>query len=109
MDPVDGGDAVTRVKQFTEWRLEWEPGTRFEYHALSAHWVLAELIERLSGLDFRDYIETRVCAPNGLPRLLGLQLEEQTDIAGGVALGTAPAESDLPAADTMTLNTAPPP
>ena len=34
MDAVEGGDAVTRVKRFTEWRLEWEPGTRFEYHAL---------------------------------------------------------------------------
>ena len=29
------------------WRLNWEPGTRFEYHATSAHWVLAELIERV--------------------------------------------------------------
>jgi CubicO group peptidase (beta-lactamase class C family) len=106
MDPVEGGDAVTRVKRFTDWRLEWEPGTRFEYHALSAHWVLAELIERLSGLDFRDYIETRVCAPNGLPRLLGLEPEEQTDIAGGVPLGTPPADSDLPVVDTMILNRA---
>ena len=66
MDPVEGGDTVTRVKRFTEWQLEWEPGTRFEYHALAAHWVLAELIERLSGDDFRDFLETRVCAPTGL-------------------------------------------
>jgi CubicO group peptidase (beta-lactamase class C family) len=104
MDPVEGGDAVTRVKRFTEWRLEWEPGTRFEYHALSAHWVLAELIERLSGYDFRDYIETRVCAPNGLPRVLGLAPEEQTDIADGVPLGKRPDDSDIPDVDTMTLN-----
>ncbi len=90
MDPVEGGDAVTRVKRFTEWQLEWEPGSRFEYHALSAHWVLAELIERLSGHDFRDFIEARVCAPNGLARLLGLAPEEQHDIAAGVPLGTAP-------------------
>ena len=95
MAPVEGGDAVTRVKRFTEWRLEWEPGSRFEYHATAAHWVLAELIERLSGYDFRDYIEARVCAPNGLPRLLGLQPEEQDDIAVGVPLGAAPTDSDL--------------
>ena len=24
----------------------WEPGTRYEYHPTSAHWVLAEIIER---------------------------------------------------------------
>jgi CubicO group peptidase (beta-lactamase class C family) len=104
MDPVEGGDAVTRVKRFTEWTLEWEPGTRFEYHALAAHWVLAELIERLSGADFRDFIETRVCAPNGLPRLLGLAAEEQDDIADGVPLGARPADSNIPPVDTLTLN-----
>src|SRR3954469_21295102 len=72
MDRVEGADTVTRVKRFTEWELEWEPGSRFEYHGLSAHWVLAELIERLSGdgTDFRDVIETRICEPLGLPRLL---------------------------------------
>jgi CubicO group peptidase (beta-lactamase class C family) len=106
MDPVEGGDAVTRVKRFTEWRLEWEPGSRFEYHATSAHWVLAELIERLSGHDFRDYIETRVCAPNELPRLLGLQREEQDDIAAGVPIGTAPAGSDLITIDGSVLDRA---
>ena len=104
MDPVEGGDAVTRVKRFTEWSLEWEPGSRFEYHALAAHWVLAELIERLSGHDFRDYIEERVCAPNGLPRVLGLLEEEQDDIAPGVPLGTAPADSPLPTVDTKILD-----
>ena len=93
MDPVEGGDAVTRVKRFTEWRLEWKPGTRFEYHAGSAHWVLAELIERASGVDFRDFIETRVCAPNGLPRALGIAPQHQNDIAPGVPLGTAPDDS----------------
>jgi CubicO group peptidase (beta-lactamase class C family) len=104
MDPIEGSDTVTRVKRFTEWRLEWEPGSRFEYHALAAHWVLAELIDRLSGHDFRDYVETRVCAPNGLPRVLGLHAEEQDDIAPGVALGTAPADSPIPTVDTEILN-----
>src|SRR5436309_881793 len=27
LDPVEGADGVTRVKHFTEWELEWEPGT----------------------------------------------------------------------------------
>ena len=44
------------------WRLNWEPGTRYEYHATSAHWVLAELIERVAGVDYRDFVEQRVTA-----------------------------------------------
>jgi hypothetical protein len=40
-----------RCEQFEQWKLEWEPGTRFEYRATSAHWVLVDLIERLSGID----------------------------------------------------------
>jgi CubicO group peptidase (beta-lactamase class C family) len=81
LDPVEGADSVTRVKNFTDWELEWEPGSRFEYHGLSAHWVLAELIERLTGDDFRDVIESRICAPLDLPRLLGIPEDEQDDIA----------------------------
>jgi CubicO group peptidase (beta-lactamase class C family) len=103
MDPVEGADTVTRVKRFTEWELEWEPGSRFEYHGLSAHWVLAELIERLSdeGDDFRDVIEARICESLGLPRLLGIPEEEQDDIIDGVRIGE-PSETDL--IDPYTLN-----
>jgi CubicO group peptidase (beta-lactamase class C family) len=65
--------------------LEWEPGTRFEYHGTSAHWVLVDLIERLGGKDFRDYIEQRVCAPLGLPRLLGIPEHDQANFAAPIA------------------------
>ena len=104
MDPIEGSDTVTRVKRFTEWTLEWEPGTRFEYHGLSAHWVLAELIDRLSGADFRDYIEARICQPLGLPRLLGIADEEQDDIATGIRYGEPDAADVM---DPLATNTAP--
>jgi CubicO group peptidase (beta-lactamase class C family) len=105
IDPVDGADPVMRVKQFTEWELEWEPGSRFEYHATSAHWVLAEIIERLSGdRDFRDVVETRLCEPLGLPRLLGIPDEEQDDIALGVRSGE-PGQLPVPGSmDPIRLN-----
>src|SRR4051812_13317551 len=57
---LDGGDPERRRARFAEWKLEWEPGTRFEYHATSAHWVLVDLIERVTATDFRDFIEQRV-------------------------------------------------
>jgi len=81
MPAADGADVGLRRAWFAKWELEWEPGTRFEYHATSAHWVLADLIERLSGLDFRDFIEQRVPRPLGLPRLLGIPEDRQHDIA----------------------------
>lgn len=61
-----------RLEAFSRWRLQWEPGTRFEYHPTSAHWVLAELIDRLTGEDYRDVVDRRITTPIGLPRVLGL-------------------------------------
>ena len=101
MEPVDGADAVTRVKRLMEWELEWKPGSRFEYHALSAHWVLAELIERATGDDFRDVIDARICEPLGLPHLLGIPEEDQGDIAIGVQLGDHATGMDV---DTLRYN-----
>jgi CubicO group peptidase (beta-lactamase class C family) len=77
-----GADRVRRVERFAEWELDWEPGTAFEYHPGAAHWVMAELIDRLAGVDFGDFIEERVSRPLGLPRLLGMHVGAQGDIAG---------------------------
>ena len=71
---VTAGDTSEgRCAAFARWRLNWEPGTRFEYHPTSAHWVLVELLERVTGQDFRDVVQARVTDPAGLPRVLGLE------------------------------------
>src|SRR6185503_3181186 len=44
-----------RLQRFGDWKLEWPPGTQYEYHYTSAHWVLAELLERIGGMDFRKF------------------------------------------------------
>ncbi len=46
--PLDWDDRERRLARFADWRCNWEPGTRFEYHPTSADWVLAELIERVT-------------------------------------------------------------
>ncbi len=89
MPAVAGADPARRVERLASWYLEWEPGTRFEYHLGSAHWVLAELIARLTDRDFRDALDERVTGPLGLPRLLGLREDQQQGIAPLVAVGTA--------------------
>ena len=80
MDAAEGADPARRIARLASWELEYEPGTQYVYHGLSAHWVLAELLERLGGTDFRDYVEQRVTTPLGLPRVLGIPRAEQTDI-----------------------------
>jgi len=81
--PEHWGSREARLAAFGRWRLDWEPGTRFQYHASSAHWVLAELIERIDGDDFRQAIARRVLHPLGLQALaLGAPEGER----GGIAL-----------------------
>ncbi|MGH9212349.1 MAG: serine hydrolase domain-containing protein [Acidimicrobiales bacterium] len=86
-----------RLARFGQWRLNWEPGTAYEYHATSAHWVLAELIERATGEDYRDVIHRRVTEPLGLPRVLGLPLDEQDGIADFVLCGAEATPDELEA------------
>jgi CubicO group peptidase (beta-lactamase class C family) len=92
--PLDWDDRDRRLARFAQWTCNWEPGTRYEYHPTSAHWVLAELIERVTGTDFRDFVASRVIGPLGL---LGLQLgvapEDQGDI-NDLARTGAPASPD---------------
>lgn len=71
MAVVAGDTSAGRCAAFARWRLNWAPGTRFEYHPSSAHWVLAEIIERVTGSDYRDVVQARVTNPAGLPRVLG--------------------------------------
>ncbi|MGI8925371.1 MAG: serine hydrolase domain-containing protein [Tepidiformaceae bacterium] len=75
-------DRERRLQRFSEWRLNWEPGSRFEYHATSAHWVLAEIIERRTGVEFRRYIRERILDPMGLSELyVGLPESEDGRVA----------------------------
>lgn len=81
IDKADVGTREGRAGRMAEWRLEWEPGTRYEYHPLSAHWVLTELVHRATGRDFREALRERVLDPLGLHRLeLGVPVERQGDL-----------------------------
>jgi CubicO group peptidase (beta-lactamase class C family) len=67
--PLGPGAWETREKRleaFARWRLNWEPGSRFEYHATSLHWVLMEIVERRTGIDGWTYLKQRILEPMGL-------------------------------------------
>jgi len=88
-------DRAGRVARMASWRLTSEPGSAFEYHPTSAHWVLAEVIERFRGEDWRDALHRRVTAPLGLRRLVGVPPDEQGGIADGKACGAEPEGEEL--------------
>jgi CubicO group peptidase (beta-lactamase class C family) len=74
-------DRDLRRAAMERWTLEWAPGSRYVYHAVSAHWVLAEIIATVTGLDFRVAIRERLLDPLGLDRLeLGVPEHRRGDI-----------------------------
>jgi CubicO group peptidase (beta-lactamase class C family) len=73
--PMPLADATTRerrVQRMAQWRLNWEPDSTYEYHPESAHWVLVEIVDRVTGGDYRDLLQERITAPAGITeRVLG--------------------------------------
>ena len=95
MRPAEGGTSEGRRARFARWRLDWEPGSRTEYHPTSAHWVLAEVLEQVAGADFRAVVRDRVIDVLGLPALrLGLDADA-APVMDVVFVGK-PSERDVP-------------
>ncbi len=67
--PTDWNDTQRRLERYSKWRLNWEPGSRFEYHPTSSMWVIAEIIERLAGQSFSSFVRERISMPLNLPDL----------------------------------------
>jgi CubicO group peptidase (beta-lactamase class C family) len=98
-------DHKRMLERFSEWRLQFPVGQRFVYHATSAFWVLGEIIQRRSGLDFRDFVRERIASPLELPELqLGRPPSEQGRVADVVCVGDA-----LTAEEYAKLGFPPPP
>jgi CubicO group peptidase (beta-lactamase class C family) len=88
---LDWNDPALRRERFASWRLEWAPGERFAYHPTSSLWVVAEVIERAAGCDFREFIRRRIAEPLALPDLhLGLPPEADARVAEVVEVGAPP-------------------
>ena len=87
-----------RLARMRAWRCNWEPGTAYEYHPTSAHWVLAEIIETVIGTDYRVVVTDRVLTPHGLDRLsLGVPEGQQDDILPLVSTGEPATPDELEA------------
>lgn len=85
-----------RMERLASWKLEWEPGSRFVYHASSAHWVLAQLAESVTGTNFRTFVRDALLGPLGLDSLcLGPAPGDQDDVLEVVGVGDAPSQDEL--------------
>lgn len=66
-----------RARQAEALVPEWTPGEGTGYHSVSAHWVMAELVMRLTGRDHRAALRERILDPLGLDRMrLGVAAED---------------------------------
>jgi len=59
-------DTLTVIRAIAKGPLDFEPGTRWQYSL--CHDVLAGLVEVVSGMKFRDYVDTNIFEPLGMTR-----------------------------------------
>lgn len=71
-------------REVCDFTLEWTPGTRLHYHAKSAFYTAAVLIEAVTKGDYRDFVRQRIIEPLGLARemFVGLPDAEHGRVAG---------------------------
>ena len=93
--PLDWFDRDRRLERFATWRLNWEPGSRFEYHPTSSMWVIAEIIERKTGRDFLEFVRTEIQEKLGLDDFyVGLPEDQNARVATLVHSGEAMTSED---------------
>ncbi len=98
LGPKEWRTHESRLAAYATWRHEFPPGERSVYHPVSAHWVLCDVIETVAAEDYRVAIHRLVTEPLGLPRLLGIPLDDQDDIAEVVGVGEPATIDELVAA-----------
>ena len=96
MPDDEWADPRRRADRLASWRLEWEPGSRFVYHGTSAHWVLAQLAESVTGTDFRTFVRDALLGPLKIDSLrLGPAPDDQDGVLDVVGVGDPLSEAEL--------------
>ncbi len=94
--PLDWRDRKRRAERWSEWQLNWEPGSRFEYHPTSSMWVIAEIIERRTGIAFDVFVRERIALPLGLTDMwLGCPRHEHHRVKDVVYVGEAMTDDEF--------------
>src|SRR4051794_14200714 len=89
-------DHSKRLEAFSRWKLDWEPGSRLQFHLTSAAWVIAELVERRTGLSFSDYLRAEIVEPLGLDFVLPVPVDRFEElVAAPVAIDRTSEEQEV--------------
>jgi CubicO group peptidase (beta-lactamase class C family) len=70
-------DRALRLAAFAKWRLDTPPGEVLQFHLTSTAWIVAEVVERRTGLTLAEYLRREIAEPLGLGFALGLPEDEQ--------------------------------
>lgn len=88
------------VSRLAEAEPDFHPGTANGYHAITFGWLVGELVHRVSGQCFPEFVQDRICKPLGLDGLyIGEahhHMDRMADLVGLPALrreGAAPLPS----------------
>ncbi len=93
--PIEWKSKEETLARFAQWRIFWEPGSRFEYHPSSSMYVIAEIIERISQQSFASFVKKRLLDPLKLKNTyVGLPSEERTRALPIKYCGSALTEQD---------------
>jgi CubicO group peptidase (beta-lactamase class C family) len=95
LGPPAWGDRESRLAQYGRWRLQYEPGERFEYHPTAGHWIVAEMIEVVEGRDYREVVRDRVLDPLGLTGFLLGEAARDAEVAELRMVGEPPDPDEL--------------
>lgn len=66
LTPERWGDWDVAVRVIAAMPLEYAPGAVSAYHFLTQHWVIAELVRRLDGRAYQEYLRAEITGPLGL-------------------------------------------
>jgi CubicO group peptidase (beta-lactamase class C family) len=84
------GDTEELSRRLARTELDWEPGTRHGYHALSCGWLWGELLRRITGQSLGSFFRKEIALPLGLELEIGTPREAPVARVIGFDLGALP-------------------
>lgn len=55
----------TGVDRLHNWKLKWQPGYKY-FYSNANYWILARLVEVISGMEFSKYLDKNIFSPLGM-------------------------------------------
>ena len=85
----------------------WEPGTGYGYHAVTYGWLVGEVVRRVAGVDFGEFVRREISEPLGLDLWVGLPDDEQHRVSPLINSGMPGLPTPEPAGDADSRTDAP--